>query len=72
LARRARWKTLAETRQDLPHADLVGDCTVFNIKGNDYRLITKVYYRTQRIYTRVVLKHSDYSKGGWKRDCNFN
>src|SRR5215469_18847434 len=43
-ARSASWQNLAELRKQVPHADLVGDCTVFNIKGNDYRLVTKVYY----------------------------
>ena len=69
-ARSASWQNLAELRKQVPHADLVGDCTVFNIKGNDYRLVTKVYYRAQRIYIRVILTHSDYDKGAWRSDCN--
>jgi hypothetical protein len=31
VASRATWQNLAETRQDSPHADPVGECTVFNI-----------------------------------------
>lgn len=69
-AKRAAWQNLAELTKELPHADVVGDCTVFNIKGNDHRLVAKVYYRAQRIYVRVVLTHAEYNKGAWKSDCN--
>jgi mRNA interferase HigB len=32
-ARLAEWDTLADTGKDFSKADLVGTCTVFNIKG---------------------------------------
>ena len=43
----ADWNNLAETRVDFPHADPVGSCTIFNIGGNKYRLITKINYRSK-------------------------
>lgn len=69
VAKRAKWKNLAEVKLSFPYADLVGECTVFNIKGNDYRLITKIVYRVQRIYIRFVLTHSEYDTEVWKNDC---
>ena len=66
---KASWQNLAEVRQDFPHADPVGECTVFNIKGNSYRLITVIKYRTWTVYTLHVLTHREYDKGGWKDDC---
>jgi mRNA interferase HigB len=68
-ARKAKWKDLAEVRLDYPHADPVGKCTVFNIGGNKFRLITKISYVGQAIYIKRVLTHREYSKGGWKNDC---
>ncbi len=65
----ADWKNLAETRADFPHADPVGSCTVFNIGGNKYRLITKINYRSKIVYVRSVLTHSEYDREGWKNDC---
>ncbi len=56
-----------EVRRELPTADAVGEFTVFNIKGNAYRLITEVNYRTGRVFLRHVLTHAEYSKGGWKK-----
>lgn len=67
---KAQWQNLAETRSDFPHADLAGVCTIFNIKGNDYRLISKIYYPSQTALVRFVLTHADYDKEGWKNDCD--
>ena len=65
LAKSAKWKNLLEVRQLFPTADPVGEFTVFNIKGNAYRLITEINYKTGKIYIRQVLSHADYNKGGW-------
>ena len=63
------WLNLAQTRRDFPHADSVGDCTVFNIGGNKYRLIAKIRYNKQRVYITHVLTHKEYDKEKWKDDC---
>ncbi len=66
VARRARWGSIVDAREDFPHADAVGDFTVFNIGGNKYRLIALVRYRRQMIYVRHILTHADYDKEKWK------
>jgi mRNA interferase HigB len=66
---KAQWNNLAEARRDYPHADLVGSCTVFNIAGNKYRLITAIIYSIKRVYVRNLLTHAGYSRGIWKKDC---
>jgi len=68
-ARKAYWRNLADVRATFRHADPVGTCTVFNIKGNDYRLITRISDTRQRVYERSVLTHAEYDKGTWKYDC---
>ena len=70
VVRRASWRNLADIRTVYPHADAGGECTVFNIKGNDYRLITKIFYRHQTVLVRFVLTHKEYDKEKWKDDCN--
>ncbi|HEV2351800.1 MAG TPA: type II toxin-antitoxin system HigB family toxin [Terriglobia bacterium] len=67
IAKKAAWKNLMDVRRSFPTADAVGKFTVFNIKGNAYRLITEINYRTGRIFLRHVLTHAGYSKGGWKQ-----
>ena len=67
VAKKAEWKSLADVRRVFPTADAVEGFTVFNIKGNAYRLITEINYLTRRIFLRHVLTHAEYSKGGWKK-----
>jgi mRNA interferase HigB len=66
---RADWKNFSEIRDTFRHADSYCDCVIFNIKGNDYRLITIVIYPARHVYIRYVLTHAEYDKGKWKNDC---
>ena len=67
IARKAEWSSLGDVRQTFPSADAVGKYTVFNIKGNSYRLIVEINYRSRRIFVRHVLTHAAYDKGGWRQ-----
>ena len=67
IAKKALWKNLADVRGTFSSADSVGNWTVFNIKGNQYRLITEINYMFGRIYIRHVLTHAEYDRGGWKQ-----
>jgi mRNA interferase HigB len=67
IAKKAEWENIVEVRRQFPSADAAGKFTVFNIKGNAYRLIAEINYRTKRIFLRHVLTHSEYSEGGWQR-----
>lgn len=69
IARHATWQSITEVRRDFPHADAAGVCTVFNISGNNYRLVTKIFYVEQTILVRFVLTHAGYDKEKWKNDC---
>lgn len=68
-ASKATWHNVAEVRQTYRHADAVGRCTVFNIRQNRFRLITKIEYGIQRIYVKAVLTHAEYDRGEWKHGC---
>ena len=67
IAKRAEWANLIDVKRVFPTADAAGACTVFNIKGNAYRLITEINYRTGRVFLRYVLTHAEYTKGEWQR-----
>ena len=67
IAKKSEWKSIVDVRRICPTADAVEKFIVFNIKGNAYRLITELNYRTGRIFLRHVLTHAEYSKGAWKR-----
>ena len=67
MTKRSNWKNLSEMKADFPAADLVGLRTVFNIKGNSYRLIARVNYQSQRVFILNILTHAEYDKEKWKK-----
>ena len=67
IAKKATWKNLADVRKTFAAADTVGKWTIFNVKGNQYRLIVEINYTFGRIYVRHVLTHAEYDRGGWKQ-----
>jgi mRNA interferase HigB len=66
-AKQASWRSIEDVRQMFPSADAVGRHTVFNVRGNRYRLIAEINYLANRIYIRHVVTHAEYDKGAWKR-----
>jgi len=66
IASKEDWRTLIEVRESFRHADSVDGYTVFNIKGNDYRLIVEMHYDKGIICIKHLLTHAEYDKGEWK------
>jgi mRNA interferase HigB len=66
IATAASWGSIVEVRDAYPHADFVDPYTVFNIKGNAYRLIVKIEYKWQIIFVKHLLSYDEYDQGGWK------
>ena len=62
IVQKARWSHFAELRKTFSNADLVGKCIVFNIGGNKYRLISKIYFDGQVCLIRNILSHKEYDK----------
>ncbi|ANV88878.1 type II toxin-antitoxin system HigB family toxin [Picosynechococcus sp. PCC 7117] len=71
IVKRAQWQNLEEVRKTYRDAEVVGNFTVFNIKGNKYRLIVGIDYPSQTIYYKYFLTHADYDKDTWKNDPYF-
>jgi mRNA interferase HigB len=65
-AKKANWQNLVELKQVYPSADVVGRYTVFNIKGNKYRLITRIKFGSQTLFVVAVMTHEEYDLGKWK------
>lgn len=55
--------TPAKVKAKYRNASIVGDNrVVFNIKGNDYRLVVKINYEYRVVYVRFVGTHANYDK----------
>ncbi len=53
-------------RAALPTADFADPYTIFNIKGNHYRLITVIHYLCQRVYIKGFFTHAEYDQ--WNKE----
>lgn len=62
-AKAAAWKAPAEVKESYRNASIVGeDRVVFNIKGNDYRLVVAIDYQRQIIFIKWLGTHKEYDK----------
>lgn len=56
------WTSFADLRATFNSADQVGGKVVFNIGGNNYRLVGLVAYRTQRAFVIWIGTHAEYDR----------
>jgi mRNA interferase HigB len=62
-AEAASWGSFDDIKARYRSADVIpGNRVVFNIKGNNYRLIVKIHYNTGRVFIRFVGTHAEYNK----------
>ena len=62
-ASRADWKSPADIKAAYRNASfLANKHVVFNIKGNDYRLIMAVHYNRGMMFIRFIGIHTEYDR----------
>src|SRR5687767_4771177 len=60
-ARTSSWQTPQDIKQRYRSASFIGrNRVVFNIKGNEYRLVVAVAYRFQALYVKFIGTHAQY------------
>jgi len=63
IAARARWRNPQDVKSSHPKASILeGSRVVFNIKGNDYRLVAMLYYEAEVLRIRFFGSHAEYDK----------
>jgi len=60
------WHDFTDVRGTFNTASYVDPFVVFNIKGNDYRLVTFVDYERDLVVMKWFGTHADYDKEQWK------
>jgi mRNA interferase HigB len=62
-AENAAWRSPNQIKKDYPSASILAENrVVFNIKGNNYRLIVKLNYDYGIVWIRFVGTHAQYDK----------
>lgn len=70
VVRKQDWDSFQDAKQTYGATlDLVGDCAVFNIHGNDFRLVTRIRFKTRIVYILKVMTHKEYDRQTWKAEC---
>lgn len=60
---KADWQGFNDIKKTFNSVDAVGDgLFVFNIKGNNCRLIARILFRTRTVFIRFVGTHIEYDK----------
>lgn len=58
---KANWDTPADVKKKHGNASVIGDYRmVFNIKGNQYRLVVGINYHARIVYVRFIGSHTEY------------
>ena len=62
-ANKSFWKSPNDIKIEYPGASILNDNrVVFNIKGNQYRLVVKINYEYQVLWIRFIGTHAEYDK----------
>ena len=62
-AKHIDWKTPNEVKNTYANASILkNERVVFNIKGNDYRLVVKFNFEKSWIFIRFIGTHTEYDK----------
>ncbi len=57
------WKNLNDLKAEYPTASIAGNNrVVFNIRGNEFRLIAKFEFRMNAVFIRFFGTHKEYDK----------
>ena len=65
---KANWESFADVKKTFNSVDAVGNQRfVFNIKGNDYRLVALIKFKIKMVYIRFIGTHKEYDN---IKDCS--
>jgi mRNA interferase HigB len=63
------WRLWGDVKAEIGTASLVGNCVIFNVGGNKYRLVTRILYASHKVFILKVMTHREYDDGKWKEGC---
>lgn len=63
IVKRSQWMCFADIKNTFNSADYIGNQRyVFNIKGNNYRIVVVIKFTIKFVYIRFVGTHSEYDR----------
>ena len=73
IASAARWSTPNDVRQTFGDVDAVTVASgntvyVFNIQGNEHRLVAAIHFNRSTVYLLRLFSHAEYDRRRWIRE----
>ena len=63
IVEKADWRNFHDIKRFFNSVDCVGkDLYVFNVKGNQLRIIARILFRVRTVYIKFIGTHADYDK----------
>ena len=56
------FEAFLEVKQAFNSADYVAPYLIFNIGGNNFRVISVIHFNRQKVYVREVFTHAEYDR----------
>jgi mRNA interferase HigB len=63
----ARWSNFSDIKQTFNTVDWFEGAIIFDIAGNNIRLIAMCKFELGRLYIDKIMTHDEYNKGAWKK-----
>lgn len=63
----ARWDNFSQVRSTFNSADWYKGAIIFDIAGNNIRLVAVCRFELSRLYIDKVMTHVEYDKGAWRK-----
>ncbi len=64
LVKASSFSSLAELKYTFRSADYVPPFVIFDVGGNNFRVVCAVHFDRQKIYIREVFTHAEYDRWG--------
>lgn len=62
-SKKASWKSFADVKQSFNSVDSIGnDRYIFDIAGNNYRLVAMIHFGIRTLYIRGIFTHVEYDE----------
>jgi mRNA interferase HigB len=58
----SNWRNSGDLKRTFASASFVGDLTVFNVGGNNYRIVAFIHFRRRIVYVKRIGTHKEYDK----------
>jgi mRNA interferase HigB len=70
--KQSNWNHFNDLQQTFGSCDMIGnDRYVFNIGGNNYRLIAMIHFKNRTLYIRDILTHGQYDEHNKKGTLQY-